>query len=210
MNNDIAEAIADVVGLICMNPLVHVSETDIHALFIHRLFEIKGLSPFRKVNRLDTACTIGLNRSGVVSQNKYSTMLVHKEYGHNDKAWARSDVVIFNPGDVPAITDPINLKTQAKRYLTPDYVFEFGTEKSGSSIKTLKKHLKQDLEKTGIANKRGYVINIHRNFTSSIRGKKLLDLNRDKIVGLQHVIKKIWKDSSERKSVRVALITLFI
>ncbi|HPC39216.1 MAG TPA: hypothetical protein PLF21_07885 [Exilispira sp.] len=62
-------------------------------------------------------------------------MLIHKEYGHNNYDFARSDLIIFNPETVSEIVDPLNLKKGFTKndYLQPAYIFEFGTEKSAKS-----------------------------------------------------------------------------
>lgn len=108
----------------------------------------------------ETGCTIGMSSKGESSE-KYKTMLLHKEYGHANHSWARSDIVILNSSDIKNIDDPINLK-QGDEWLTPEYIFEFGTEKSATSVTTFFEHLKNDFKKIVEASKQGYLIHIHR------------------------------------------------
>ena len=154
------EKIAEVVSYVCNNPAIYFSETDIHVLMMKALMEIGCLK-----RRYNTKCTIGRNYKGKASEYKYKTMLVHKEYGCNTGKRERSDIVIFDEQGVKSIDDPINLKN-GKKYLTPKYIFEFGTEKiSGKDKKKYTDHVKNDLEKLSECNDqgRGFLIHIHRN-----------------------------------------------
>jgi hypothetical protein len=141
---------------------------------IRELFKIE-----RFARLYDTHVSIGLNKKGVVSKNRYKTYLIHKEYGHNTKAWARSDIVIFDEKDVPKINDPINL-VYNKEYLTPQFIFEFGSEKAAGSKKIFEKHLKQDIEKVSISKEEGFVIHVHRWFARATKRSMRYRANRIK------------------------------
>ena len=93
----IIDVLANVLDYICRNPLIFVSETDIHSLVTARLMKIPGLGPR---DLYDTGCSLGLNKDGKLSKSKYKTMAVHKEYGHMDIEYARSDIVIIDPDEL--------------------------------------------------------------------------------------------------------------
>jgi len=157
---------------ICKNPSIFVSETDVHQLVMRELMNINELNPDKTL--YDTSCTIGISNKGKVSKKKYQTMLMHKEYGHADSRFSRSDIVILNPLDINLIDDPINLK-QGKKWLIPDYIFEFGTEKSAGGARDFEAHFKSDLEKVAKAKKQGFVIHIQRNYYKRKSGKPAND-----------------------------------
>lgn len=116
-------------------------------------------------------------------------MLIHSEYGHHNIDNARSDIVIFDPEDVKSITDPLNLKMgkTKKDYLQPDFIFEFGTEKStGSDIK-FTEHLKNDIKKLNNAKVQGYLIHFQRN----IYGKENKEKNKEKIYNYEERVNEI-------------------
>ncbi len=173
MNNplqaQINDCLVNVISFICKNPLIYVSESDVHQLVVHELMKIPVLNPANELH--NTECPIG-NSVGKPSKVKYKTMLLHKEYGHTSSAYSRSDFVILNKSDVEQIDDPINLKRK-KAWLVPDYIFEFGTEKSAGSVNTFKQHLNNDLKKTATAKVQGYLFHIHRNYFISTGGKKV-------------------------------------
>ena len=170
MKEKIKTQIVEALNLICLNPSIFVSEMDIHMIFMKELMKIDELNYCKKL--YNTNCTIG-NRNGKISEKKYQTTLIHKEYGHSNetiKGKSRSDIVILNKDEVNEIDDPINLKRKGK-WLTPDYIFEFGSEKSATEKKTFIKHFKGDLEKVTVAKIQGYLIHIHRNYYKS-NGKR--------------------------------------
>jgi len=139
MDEKINEVLSDILNYICKNPLIFVSETDIHSLVMEELMKIPEL----KSSRLyPTNSTIGLNKQGKPSKIKYKTMAVHKEYGHHDIPNARSDIVILNPQEIVKINDPLNLKVN-KKWIVPDYIFEFGTEKAAGSEGIFKENKKK-------------------------------------------------------------------
>jgi hypothetical protein len=173
-NPKINEHLVKALTFICKNPLIFVSETDIHQLVMRELMTIDELNPDKIL--YETDCTIGSSYKGI-SPQKYKTMLIHKEYGHASLRYSRSDIVILNSSDVKDIDDPINLKSKGE-WLTPDYIFEFGTEKSANSVEDFAKHLKNDLCKVAEASEQGYLIHIQRNYQKL--GGKTHEKNIDK------------------------------
>jgi len=161
------------------NPSVFFSEADIQSIFYKYLTEIDELSELQ-----DTACSIGVNQNGDPSPLKYKTTLIHREYGLNKdeeksiQGRMRVDIAIFNESEVNDIIHPINLKKKGGKYMTPDYIFEFGTEKSASSIEALKDHVANDLTKLSGAKNRGFLIHIHRNYLKGPNSER----NRKKFI----------------------------
>jgi hypothetical protein len=68
----------------------------------------------------------------------------------------RNPSIFFSEADIQALFYE-NLKGSNNKYLTPDYIFEFGTDKSAKSLETLKDHSRKDIEKLQYANKLGYL-----------------------------------------------------
>ena len=200
MNNyekELYDKIAEVVSFVCRNPLVFVSETDIHALMMGTLMKIECLNPFGKgIGLYDTEQSTGPSTSNKVKKSpiKYKTTLIHKEYGHNEIPWARSDIVIFDEEDVKKINDPKNLKDN-HNYLTPKYIFEFGTEKSASSNEVYRRHLKHDFKKLSQCKKegKGFLIHIHRNHVQS-PSEGVKERNREKLKSYQKTTYEEWKN----------------
>ncbi len=184
----IRDHLTGILSTLCLNPLLFVSEADIHKLVMCELMKIDGLRP---QDLYDTSCTIGTGSSGV-SKQIYKSMLLHSEYGHKDISNARSDLVILNRTDVKKIDDPLDLKAGGK-WLTPDYILEFGTEKSAGSHKDLKKHVKNDLKKISEAKKMGYLIHIQRNYHLSTgeRHQKNIQKYKKYVKVIQKKIKKM-------------------
>jgi len=181
LNEDINKKIAEVVHLICNNPAIYFSEADIHVLMMRALMEIPSLNPFEKGEEKNgtfkkgwetkekggglypTSKSIGQNSDEGMSQTPYKTMLVHREYGHEDHSRAKSDIVIFDE-EVEFIDDPLKLKAGGK-YLTPRYIFEFGTENvSGGDGKKYTEHIQNDLQKLSECKEegRGFLIHIDK------------------------------------------------
>jgi hypothetical protein len=201
-NEKIDEILANILDYICKNPLIFVSETDIHSLVVGELMKTPELG----YNRLyPTNSTIGLNKEGKPSKIKYKTMAVHKEYGHKDIPYARSDIVILNPQDIKNINDPLNLKVNNK-WIEPDYIFEFGTEKSAGSESVFEKHLNNDIKKIKKSKKKGYVIHIQRNICRS-RGIGL-EKNRNKYEGYSNVIKQSLSGVDPRVRILVIIVDI--
>jgi hypothetical protein len=160
---------------ILREPLSYFSESDIHAILYHSfLCNSKEVS-----TQHETGVSLGKNQRGVMSPRHYLTTAIHREYGVNGIDYARSDLVLFNPDDIKKITDPINLKTGRGKddYLRPEYVFEFGTEKSAGSVNLFKSHIKRDIGKAELAGNRGYVIHIQRCYTRDNDQEKYVAYN---------------------------------
>jgi hypothetical protein len=198
---ELYEKISNVVSFVCRNPLIFVSETDVHTLMMKALMEIKCIDPFQ--SKYKTKVTIGKNNKGGVSQDMYKTMLVHREYGHKNKPRSRSDIVIFDEQDVKTIDDPINLKNDNK-YLTPKYIFEFGTDKSAGSEKVYKKHLEGDFEKLSECKNdgNGFLIHIHRNYTRSAPGTGNFKRNEEKYKRYEKITTKVWEKWCNKKKLK--------
>ena len=153
----LASCVAITLEFILKNPLIFFSEADIQAIFYQKLTESKELKKL-----FETNVSLGMKGESL-SKKHYKTLLVHREYGLNDMPNSRADLVIFSQKNVKQITDPINLKIQ-NEYITPDYVFEFGTEKSASSLSNLAEHICNDLEKLRKASITAFLIHIQRNY----------------------------------------------
>jgi len=204
-NDKIDEVLADIMSYICKNPLIFVSETDIHSLVEGELMKIPELRELYPTN-----CTIGRNKHQEASKNRYKTTLIHKEYGHPKSSKSvppasRSDLVILSKEDVKLIDDPMNLKHN-KEWLTPDYIFEFGTEKAAGSERIFKKHLNSDIKKIEKSRKKGYVIHIQRNLCRS-KGAGLIK-NRSKYEGYSKIIKESIKGIDPKLKVLVIIIDI--
>jgi hypothetical protein len=163
----IDEKLVDFLVFVCQNPLIFVSETDLHVILIRELMKIDELNPNSNSGLYDTGCTIGQNRKTTSSTLRYKTTLIHKEYGMGGKS--RGDIVILSEEDVHKIKDPINLKIDPKsnKWLIPEYIFEFGTEKAAQDDLIFEDHIVKDSKKVVKAKACGYIIHIHRNFIHS-------------------------------------------
>ena len=201
-NEEIDEKLVNILDFICKNPLIFVSEPDIHSLVMAELMKIPELG---HNNLYSTNWTIGMNKNGNPSETKYKTMRVHKEYGHHDMPNARSDIIIISPQDISKIDDPLNLKA-SKQWIVPDYIFEFGTEKSAGSKTDFERHLISDIKKVKKSKKRGYVIHIQRNLCKSkgARGAK----NRNKYEGYSNVIRKSLSGLDKKFKILVIIIDI--
>jgi hypothetical protein len=191
--DDLKRTIAETLEYILLNPAIFFSEADVQSIFYHRLMESTDLG---LKNLYDTGCTIGLNKNNEHSQTKYKTTLMHREYGLNCYPKARVDLVILNPSDIGSIVDPVNLRAECfdnesskmrLKYLEPDYIFEFGTDKSAGSDKSLDEHVENDLKKLNEAKKMGFLIHIQRNYLKGpdseaniTKHKKYAEIIRDK------------------------------
>ena len=198
------EKIAEVVSYVCNNPAIYFSETDIHVLMMKALMEIGCLK-----RRYNTKCTIGLNYKGKASEYKYKTMLVHKEYGNERGKKQRSDIVIFDKKDVESISDPLDLKRKGG-YLEPEYVFEFGTEKSASAIKNYEKHLKGDLKKLSKIENKGFLIHIQRTNVKASTETERFKKNRKRIQDYVNSTVKIWGNERKKLKDKVEVLIFFV
>jgi hypothetical protein len=180
--DDVNSKTAETLAFVLRNPAIFFSEADIQALFYEKLRELKDFNSLH-----DTECTIGLNQKKKESDKKYQTYAIHREYGLNNGKSSRVDLAILNPNDISSIVDPINLKDGNNKYLNPDYIFEFGTDKSAKSCKNFYRHLLKDSEKLKFAYKRGFLIHIQRNY---LKGKAN-DANKDKYDQYTEAIKRL-------------------
>ncbi len=196
MQKEIYKKIAHILSFLCNNPLSFVSETDIHVLLMSELMKLNCLNPFKKLYK--TNVSIGRNKKGLVSENKYCTMLVHKEYGHNTKIGERSDVVVFDPCDTNNIDDPINLVFD-QRYLSPRFIFEFGTEKAAQTVDIYKKHLHKDYLKVSKSKDRGFIIHLQRRFVRGTKKSGRFIKNQLKLKDYERATVEFWRDKHGNK-----------
>jgi len=162
--DDIDNAIAKTCIEIIQEPLLYFSEADIQQLLAEELRKIEALKePYQT-----------LIRKGKNSKSICKTSLLHREYGGG--AGTRIDIVIFSENDVKKIDD-LNLKI-GNKYITPEFAFELGTEKTIN----IKKHLGNDIKKLNNVKNTGYIIHIYRDRTKSVTGTKLRIKTKDKII----------------------------
>ena len=202
LTNEIDSTLTNILEYICKNPLIFVSETDMHGLVMRELMKISELHPEKLY---PTSCTIGMNKIGEPSEVTYKTMRVHKEYGHAELDRSRSDIVILNPKDIKDIVDPLNLKKGTKKtdWIIPDYIFEFGTEKAAKSKEKFSEHLKNDIKKSNKSKEKGYVIHIQRNLC-----KKYKSANTDKFEGYLEVVKEERKRANPNVRILVFVVDI--
>lgn len=196
MQTEIYKKLAHILSFICNNPLIFVSETDIHVLVMSELMKINSLDPLKRLYK--TQVSLGKNKKGKISANKYSTMLIHKEYGNNANIKERSDIVIFDRVGASTISDPINLKDNRK-YLTPKYIFEFGTEKSAGVLKTYKEHIEKDFNKLLKSKDKGFLIHIQRRFVRATRQTRRFIKNQLKSQDYENATVKFFKEHQGNK-----------
>ena len=162
--DDIDNAIADTCIEVIREPLIYFSEADIQQLLAEELRKIEALKEYYQT----------LIHKGKNSKSLYKTSLLHREYGGG--AGTRIDIVIFSENDVKRIDD-LNLKI-GNKYITPEFAFELGTEKTIN----IEKHLESDLKKLNNVKNIGYIIHIYRDRTKSVTGTKLRKKTKDKII----------------------------
>jgi hypothetical protein len=196
MQKEIYKKLAHILSFICNNPLLFVSETDIHVLVMNELMKISCLDPFK--NLYKTNVSIGRNKKGTVSEHKYCTMLAHKEYGHNTKIGERSDIAIFDPCDTENIDDPINLIFN-QEYLSPRFIFEFGTEKAAQTVGIYKKHLLKDFLKVSKSKDKGFIIHIQRRFVRAGQKSMRLIKNQLKLQDYEKATIEFWRNKRNNK-----------
>jgi hypothetical protein len=162
--DDIDNAIVETCIKIIQEPLLYFSEADIQQLLTEELKKIGALKkPYPT-----------LIHKGKNSKGFYKTSLLHREYGGG--AGTRIDIVIFLDNDVKKIDD-LNLKI-GKKYITPEFAFELGTEKT----RNIGKHLVNDIKKLNNVKNTGYIIHIYKDRTKSVTGTKLRKNTKDKII----------------------------
>lgn len=153
----IEEKIINILNKICNEPLIFLSEIDIHVLVSRELMKINVLNPDNKNNLSKTGLHLGW-KNGKPSKGLYKTMLVHTEYGNNQKDYERSDIVILDKGTIGEIKNKkLKIDSSSKGYVEPAYIIEFGTENTNN-----RDHILRDYNKVSHSKKRGYLIHIHR------------------------------------------------
>lgn len=162
--DDIDNAIVETCIKIIQEPLLYFSEADIQQLLTEELKKIGALRKFYPT----------LIHKGKKSKSTYKTSLLHREYGGG--GGTRIDIVIFSENDVKQIDD-LNLKI-GKTYITPEFAFELGTEKTIN----IGKHLINDIKKLDKVRNTGYIIHIYKDRTKSVTGTKLRKNTKDKII----------------------------
>jgi len=161
--DDIDNAIVKTCIEIIQEPLLYFSEADIQQLLTEELKKIEVLKkPYPT-----------LIHKGKNSKGFYKASLLHREYGGGDGT--RIDIVIFSDNDVKQIDD-LNLKI-GNIYITPEFAFELGTEKTIN----IGKHLENDIKKLNNVKNTGYIIHIYKDTTKSPTGTKKRDNTVEKI-----------------------------
>jgi hypothetical protein len=163
---DIDKAVADVCIQIIKEPLTYFSEADIQQLLVEGL---------RKIEPLKKAYPTSVLK-GKKAKGKYRTSLLHREYGGGGRT--RIDIVVFDPEDVRSINN-VNL-TKEKKYLSPVYAFELGTEKISDNVEHVNKDLTK-LSKCTKDNGTGYLIHFYKDITQAATGTMSRDKTEEKI-----------------------------
>jgi hypothetical protein len=190
--DDIDEAIIKVCWRIIQEPLLYFSEADIQQMLVEALHEIKSLKKL-----YDTSVLRGEGAIG-----KYQTSLVHREYGAG--GGQRFDVVILNPTDVKKIDD-VNL-TKNGAYLSPAYVFELGTEKTGD----IRNHFEKDIKKLKAGTEKGgcgYLIHLYKDSTLQPRGSRTGQETDDKI---DEDFKKVFEGEVNRLPSNIKVLAILL
>ena len=200
LTDKIDAALAIALEKICTNPVFYVSEMDVHFNAMQELVKIPELE-----KAYPTSCSIGVNQKGEPSKTTYNTTKIHKEYGHSNLLKARSDIVILNESRISMIDDPIDLKSNGD-WLPPDYIIEFGTEKSAKSKESFQKHLNNDIKKAKNGEKKGYVIHIQRNLCRSHRGR--FRRNRAKYKDYSDVVNEAYKKLSSKTRLAIMIVDI--
>ena len=152
--DDIDNAIVETSIKIIQEPLLYFSEADIQQLLTEEL---------KKIGALKKPYPTLIHR-GKNSKSFYKTSLLHREYAGGGST--RIDIVIFSENDVKKIDD-LNLKI-GNKYITPEFAFELGTEKTIN----IGKHLESDIKKLNKVENTGYIIHIYTDRTKSPTGTK--------------------------------------
>jgi hypothetical protein len=189
MENSICEAIAKTCVTIIKEPLSYFSEADVQQLLVENLRKIPALH-----KSYPTAVLKGKG-----SKARYTTPLVHREYGGGERT--RIDAVVFAAEDVATIND-VNLTVDGK-YLAPRYAFELGTEK----IADIASHVKSDLHKLGACKDKGYLIHFYKDVTQAATGTKSRVLTEEKI---QRSFKAAFEDLNREEQGKVKLLAILL
>jgi hypothetical protein len=189
MENNICDAIAKTCVAIIKEPLLYFSEADVQQLLVENL---------RKIPNLKKSYPTSV-RKGKGSKSRYSTPLIHREYGGG--GGRRIDAVIFDPEDVKQIND-INL-TIDKDYLTPQYAFELGTEKTSDTAQ----HIMNDLHKLGACKEKGYLVHFYKDVTQAATGTKSRDRSEERI---QRNFKDAFEGLSLKEQEKVKVLAILL
>ncbi|MFH1219048.1 MAG: hypothetical protein V1694_01165 [Candidatus Eisenbacteria bacterium] len=161
---EVEKAIAEFCLKIIQEPLTYFSEADCQQLLVE---ELKKVECLRDQYRTSV-------RRGQGSKGRYTTALIHREYGGGGAT--RIDVVVFSPDDVKRIDSP-NLMIGSD-YLDPVFALELGTEKTADTAA----HLKNDLAKLGRKVKdTGYILHFYRDTAVARTGTRRRQRTEEKI-----------------------------
>jgi len=137
---------------VAAEPLSFFSEADLQGMLYAKL-----IAEFP--DQASTSYARGPNSKG-----KYTTGLVHREYGAG--GGRRIDISLFDPEAIATIDGP-NLMA-GRRYLKPRFAIELGTEKSLDTAG----HIDRDLAKLSTATERGYLLHFFRDVTRADTGTR--------------------------------------
>lgn len=158
----INELVIKFIDKVINEPLIFFSEADLQSLLYGIL-----------INKYKKNFNTSYER-GDGSETKYKTSQIHREYGTNEIAHSRIDIVFFDTERIKYIDSP-NLTIKGK-YIEPEIGFELGTHK----ISDFTEHLENDIDKLKKL-KRGYLIYIMRDETKSASGTKNANKTKEKI-----------------------------
>ncbi|MFQ5329734.1 MAG: hypothetical protein ACE5D4_07085 [Thermodesulfobacteriota bacterium] len=189
LKSQIEKAIVKTCIQIIKEPLIYFSEADVQQLLAENLRATPVLQRL-----YPTSVKKGKN-----SKARFTTSLIHREYGGG--SGRRIDIVIFREEDVKDIND-VNL-TCNKKYLTPEYAFELGTEKTTDT----ENHLKKDLHKLGNVKNTGYLIHFYKDTTQARTGTLSRGNTEQKI---QRTFKSAFEDKREQGDSKVKVLSILL
>jgi hypothetical protein len=189
LKNQIERIIANTCVQIIKEPMIYFSEADVQQLFTENL---------RSIPILNRLYPTSVNK-GKGSKSRFSTSLIHREYGGG--AGRRLDIIIFRKDDVNKIND-VNL-TCNKRYLSPEYAFELGTEKTTDTAN----HLKNDLNKLSNAKNTGYLIHFFKDTTQARAGTLSRAKTEQKI---QNAFKTAFENKRDESNNNVKVLSILL
>ena len=178
LNRVIARFCSDVAA----EPLSFFSEADLQGMLYAKL-----IAEFSDQARTSYA-------RGPNSKGKYTTGLVHREYGAG--GGRRIDISLFDAESIATIDDA-NLMV-GKRYLKPRFAIELGTEKTLDAAG----HIDRDLAKLSTATERGYLIHFFRDTARADTGTKSRD-------GREQRIRRIFRHPVRSAQVPPNVVALF-
>ncbi len=181
LNRIIAEFCSDVIN----EPLCFFSEADLQGILFARLL------------REFPICVETSYAKGPRSKSRYTTGLVHREYGVGGSR--RIDIAVFSEDDVAQIDGP-GLKI-GSNYVTPQFGIELGTEKTLGTAS----HIRKDLAKLSLVSERGYLIHFFRDVTRADTGTKSRKNTEEK---LEAIFRGPVREASAPDNVRVLFFLL--